>query len=69
MIRVYERLKAEYPEAKLIMQVHDELIIEAPEKDAESIVSLLKDTMENACKLAVPLTVEVESGKTWYDTK
>ena len=69
MIRVYERLKAEYPEAKLIMQVHDELIIETPEKDAESIVSLLKDTMENACKLAVPLTVEVESGKTWYDTK
>ena len=69
MIRVYERLKAEYPEAKLIMQVHDELIIEAPEKDAESIVSLLKDTMENACKLAVPLTVEVDSGKTWYVTK
>ncbi len=69
MIRVYERLKAEYPKAKLIMQVHDELIIEAPENDAQNIASLLKDTMENACELSVPLTVEVACGKTWYDTK
>lgn len=69
MIRVFERLKAEYPEAKLIMQVHDELIIEAPEKDAQNVAKLLKDTMENACKLSVPLTVEVACGKTWYDTK
>lgn len=69
MIRVFERLKEEYPEAKLIMQVHDELIIEAPEKDAENIATLLKETMENACELSVPLTVEVACGKTWYDTK
>lgn len=69
MIRVFERLKEEYPEAKLIMQVHDELIIEAPEKDAENIAALLKETMENACELTVPLTVEVACGKTWYDTK
>lgn len=69
MIRVYERLRDEFPEAKLIMQVHDELIIEAPEKDAEKIAELLKETMENACELLVPLTVEVACGKTWYDTK
>jgi len=69
MIRVYERLKAEFPKAKLIMQVHDELIIEAPENDAEKVAELLKDTMENACDLSVPLTVEVACGKTWYDTK
>ena len=69
MIRVFERLKEEYPEAKLIMQVHDELIIEAPENDAENIAALLKETMENACELSVPLTVEVACGKTWYDTK
>lgn len=69
MIRVFDRLKAEYPEAKLIMQVHDELIIEAPEKDAENVAVLLKETMENACQLSVPLTVEVACGKTWYDTK
>ena len=69
MIQVYERLKKECPEAKLIMQVHDELIIEAPEKDAEKVTALLKNTMENACELSVPLTVEVACGKTWYDTK
>ncbi len=69
MIRVFERLKDEYPEAKLIMQVHDELIIETPEKDAENVAALLKETMENACELCVPLTVEVACGKTWYDTK
>ncbi len=69
MIRVYERLKAEFPKAKLIMQVHDELIIEAPENDAQKVAELLKDTMENACELSVPLTVEVACGKTWYDTK
>lgn len=69
MIRVYERLKNECPEAKLIMQVHDELIIEAPERDAEKVAELLKNTMENACELSVPLTVEVACGKTWYDTK
>ena len=69
MIQVYERLKKECPEAKLIMQVHDELIIEAPEKDAEKVTTLLKNTMENACELSVPLTVEVACGKTWYDTK
>lgn len=69
MIKVYERLKSEYPKAKLIMQVHDELIIEAPENDADAVAELLKDTMENACNLSVPLTVEVACGKTWYDTK
>ena len=69
MIQVYERLKAECPEAKLIMQVHDELIIEAPEKDAERVAELLKNTMEHACELSVPFTVEVACGKTWYDTK
>lgn len=69
MIRVFERLKSEYPQAKLIMQVHDELIIETPEKDAENVAALLKETMENACRLSVPLTVEVACGKTWYDTK
>ncbi len=69
MIKVYERLKAEFPSAKLIMQVHDELIIEAPESDAQAVSTLLKETMENACNMAVPFTVEVQSGKNWYDTK
>ena len=69
MIKVYDRLKAEFPESKLIMQVHDELIIEAPEKDKEKVAALLKETMEKACEMAVPFTVDVQYGKTWYDTK
>ncbi len=69
MIKVYERLKEDFPKAKLIMQVHDELIIEAPEEQKDAVAKLLKDTMENACNMAVPFTVEVQSGKSWYDTK
>ncbi|MBR0535579.1 MAG: DNA polymerase I [Clostridia bacterium] len=69
MIRVYERLKEEFPEARLIMQVHDELIIEAPEEQAQQVADLLKKTMETACEMSVPFTVEVACGKTWYDTK
>jgi len=69
MIKVYERLKKEFPDSKLIMQVHDELIIEAPEKDKERVAALLKQTMESACEMAVPFTVDVQYGKTWYDTK
>ncbi len=69
MIRVYERLKKEFPASRLIMQVHDELIIEAPEKDAEKVATLLKETMETACEMIVPFTVDVQYGKTWYDTK
>ena len=69
MIRVYERLAAEFPEAHLIMQIHDELIIETPEKDAEAVAALLVETMETACDVNVPLTVEAKCGKTWYDTK
>ena len=69
MIKVHERLAKEYPDARLIMQVHDELIIEAPEKDANAVAELLKNTMESACEMAVPFTVEVACGKTWYDTK
>jgi len=69
MIKVYYRLKDEFPEAKLIMQVHDELIIETPEKEAEMVAAILKETMESACEMAVPFTVDVQYGKTWYDTK
>lgn len=69
MIMVYKRLKEEYPQSKLIMQVHDELIIETPESDAEKISQLLTETMEHACEMSVPFTVEANIGKTWYDTK
>lgn len=69
MIKVFARLKREIPEAHLIMQVHDELIIEAPENKKDEVERLLKTEMENAVELNVPLTVDVHSGKTWYETK
>lgn len=69
MVKVYRRLKAELPEVHLILQVHDELILEAPEAQAERAAALLKEEMEAAVKLAVPLTVDVHAGKSWYDAK
>lgn len=69
MVAVYRRLKEEKLNAKLILQVHDELIIEASENDAEKASSILKDAMENAVSLAVPMTVDVNSGYSWYAAK
>ncbi len=69
MIRVDERLEKEVPEAKLIMQVHDELIIEAPLEKAEAVCEILETEMENAVKLKLPLSVDAHFGKTWYDAK
>ena len=69
MVRVYDRLKAEGLKAQLILQVHDELIIEAPLAEAEKVKEILKYEMENAITLDVPLVVDMNSGKSWYDTK
>lgn len=67
MVRVYRRLKAELPEARLILQVHDELIVEAPESQAEQAARILTEEMQGAVKLTVPLTADAKEGKTWYD--
>lgn len=67
MVRVYNRLKSELPEAKLILQVHDELIVESPEDKAESAAKILQEEMQNAVKLAVPFPCDAKIGKTWYD--
>lgn len=68
MIRVYNRLRESKLDAKLILQVHDELIVEAKEDCADKAAALLKEEMENAVKLTVPMTVDVNIGKTWHDT-
>ncbi len=65
MIRVHKALRDENLDAKLILQVHDELIIESLEKDAEKAKEILVREMENAASLAVPLEVAAEIGKTW----
>ena len=67
MVRVYRRLKAELPEARLILQVHDELIVEAPEAMAEQAAKILTEEMQSAAQLAVPLTADAKEGKSWYD--
>ncbi len=69
MIRVDARLEKELPAARLILQVHDELIVEAPEAETELAKRILKEEMENAVRLSVPFTVDVGCGKTWYDAK
>lgn len=69
MIRVHERLAAEGMGSRLIMQVHDELIVEAPEGEAEKAAEILKHEMENAAELRVRLEADVHIGKTWYDAK
>lgn len=68
MIKVYNRLKTSGLDAKLILQVHDELIVEVKEEQADKAAALLKEEMENAVKLSIPLIVDVKQGKTWYDT-
>lgn len=69
MVRVYDRLKEEGMKSRLILQVHDELIVEAPENEKEKALEILVNEMENAAKLSVALTVDAHCGKTWYDTK
>ena len=69
MINVSRRLKKELPEALLILQVHDELIVDVPQDKKEQAEKILREEMENAVSLSVPLTVNVASGKNWYDAK
>ena len=69
MINVSRRLSEEQLAAKLILQVHDELIVEAPEAEAKAVSEILKFEMENAAKLKVPLIADANIGKTWYDAK
>lgn len=69
MINVDNRLKEKNLNAKLILQVHDELIVEAPCEEANLVKDILKTEMENAAKLSVPLVVDANIGETWYDAK
>lgn len=55
--------------AKLILEVQDELIVEAPEEEKEKVSAILKEEMENAVSLSVPLIADAAMGKTWYDAK
>lgn len=69
MVRVYNRLRAEGLQAQLVLQVHDELLVEAPPAEQETVVRLLQEEMESAVALSVRLEVDVHTGETWYDAK
>ncbi len=69
MVRVHDRLESEKLAARLILQVHDELIVEAPETEAQRVSEILKEEMEGAAGLSIPLTADVHTGKSWYEVK
>ena len=69
MIAVHKRLAAEGMRSRLILQIHDELILECPRDEAEKAASLLKEEMEKAVSLSVPLTVDAHSGENWFLAK
>lgn len=69
MVKVYKRLKAEKLNARLILQVHDELIIEAEEHDSEKAAKILNEEMTGAVRLSVNLPADVSSGKSWFEAK
>ncbi|RLQ39606.1 DNA polymerase I [Listeria monocytogenes] len=69
MILMSERLVSEKLKAKLLLQVHDELIFEAPEAEIAKLEEIVPDVMENAVELSVPLKVDSAFGDTWYDAK
>ena len=69
MLKVSERLKREGLRAKIVLQVHDELVLDTPEEEAERTALVLREEMEGAVRLTVPLIAEVSTGKSWYDAK
>ena len=69
MIKVFHRLEKDFPTAKLILQVHDELIVECDEKDADAVCRLLSEEMESAVSLSVKLTADANFGKNWLEAK
>ena len=69
MCNVFDRLKKEGLRSRMILQVHDELVIDAYESERETVTEILQTEMENAVQLKVPLTVEVHCGRNWYEAK
>ncbi len=69
MVKVYDRLKKENLKSKLILQVHDELIIDALKEEQQQVEKILKEEMENAVSLSVPLVADMKAGNSWYETK
>lgn len=69
MINVYKRFQKEKVESKILLQVHDEIIVDCKKEELDLIKKIVKEEMENACQLKVPLKVEVDTGVNWYEAK
>jgi len=69
MIRIHERLRSERLSARMLLQVHDELVFEVPGPELDTVTALVRDEMERAADLSVPLVVDVGSGRNWLETK
>ena len=69
MIRVNERLKKENFQSRLLLQIHDELLVETKKDEIESVKQILKEEMQYATELSIPLEVEVKQGSDWYEAK
>ncbi len=69
MINVYNELKRRNLKSKIVLQVHDEMMIEAPIKEAEEVKEIIKRQMENAISLKVPLIADVSEAENWYECK
>ncbi len=69
MIKVHQELQKRGLQAKIVLQVHDEMMIEAPENEKEQIKDILKQSMESAIDLKVPLIADIGEAKNWYDCK
>ena len=69
MINVQNKIKQNGLKSKLILQIHDELIVDTTSDEVDIINNILKQEMENVVKLSVPLTVDVNAGKSWFEAK
>jgi DNA polymerase-1 len=67
MIALHQRLRAERLQARMILQVHDELVLETPEEELHRVAAIVKETMEGAYQLDAPLKVDMEAGPNWFD--
>ena len=67
MINLSQRLKEKRLKAAMILQVHDELVLEVPENELDAVITVVKDTMEGALELSVPLVVDVGYGQNWLE--
>ena len=69
MINLYNELKNKNLKSKMLLQIHDELLLEVKEEEKEQVKEILRNSMENAMKLKVPLKVELSEAKNWYEAK